>query len=72
MIYVKGGINVDDNSYLVDLICEIRILIDVKKGMMEGIEAKDNISAYLRADMMFLRDIIETMNGYDDECKKEG
>lgn len=72
MIYVKGGINVDDNSYLVDLICELRILIDVKKGMMEGIEAKDNISAYLRADMMFLRDIIETMNGYDDECKKEG
>ncbi|MFA6834356.1 MAG: hypothetical protein WCR14_06730 [Bacteroidaceae bacterium] len=72
MIYVKVGINVDDNSYLVDLICEIRILIDVKKGMMEGIEAKDNISAYLRADMMFLRDIIETMNGYDDECKKEG
>jgi len=60
----------NDGTDLVDLICELRILIDVKKGMMEGIQADDNISAYLRVDVKFLRDLINTVKGYDDEYKK--
>lgn len=61
----------NESTDLVDLICELRILIDVKRGMMEGIQIEDNPSAYLRADMLFIKDLIDTVNGYDDEYKKE-